>query len=110
MIPKGDSKDRGESKAEAPGVKTNIEPQDDFLTRDIDDEDAIDVGDDLGVVVDGKEYYGTIIAFDDENGTVTIVVKETGLMVTGDQSAMFLDEYWVNHCSSAVTSFLRVMR
>ena len=58
---------------------------------DDDDEDAIDVGDDAGVVVDGEEYYGTIIAFDDDEGTVTIEDEETGDQVTGDQSTMFLE-------------------
>ena len=42
-------------------------------------------------MVDGEEYYGTIIAFDDDEGTVTIEDEETGDRVTGDQSTMFLE-------------------
>jgi len=56
-----------------------------------DDEDAIDVGDEAGVVIDGEEYYGTIISFDDEEGTVTIEDDESGEQVTGDQDSMFLE-------------------
>ena len=55
------------------------------------DEDAIDVGDEAGVVIDGEEYYGTIISFDDEEGTVTIEDDESGEQVTGDQDSMFLE-------------------
>ena len=67
------------------------EDYDDEDYDDEDDEDAIDVGDEAGVVVDGEEYYGTIIAFDDDEGTVTIEDEETGDRVTGDQSTMFLE-------------------
>ena len=69
----------------------DYDDDDDEDYDDEDDEDAIDVGDDAGVVVDGEEYYGTIIAFDDDEGTVTIEDEETGDQVTGDQSTMFLE-------------------
>lgn len=62
-----------------------------YEDEEYDDEDAIDVGDEAGVVVDGEEFYGTIISFDDDEGTVTIEDDESGEHVTGDQDAMFLE-------------------
>jgi Ca2+-binding EF-hand superfamily protein/ribosomal protein S27AE len=55
------------------------------------DEDGIGVGDEAGIVIDGEEFYGTIISFDDDEGTVTIEDDESGENVTGDQDSMFLE-------------------
>ena len=55
------------------------------------DDDDIDVGDWIGLELDGKEYFGEIIEFDDDEGTVTIETED-GDEITGDQDDMFIDE------------------
>jgi Ca2+-binding EF-hand superfamily protein len=59
--------------------------------EDDDEEDEIDVGDWVGVEKDGKEIFGEIIEFDDDEGTVTIETED-GDEITGDQDDMFLVE------------------
>lgn len=55
------------------------------------DDDDIDVGDWIGLEVDGEEYFGEIVEFDDDEGTVTIETED-GEEITGDQEDMFLDD------------------
>ena len=55
------------------------------------DEDGTDVGDSIGLEVDGKEYFGEIIEFDDDEDTVTIETDD-GEEITGEQDDMFLDD------------------
>ena len=76
---------------EAP-VDLEIEESDDEEDEDDEyDDDDIDVGDWIGLEIDGDEFYGEIIEFDDDEGTVTIETDE-GEEVTGDQEDMFLDD------------------
>ena len=56
-----------------------------------DEEDDIDVGDWVGIEIKGKEIFGEIMEFDDDEGTVTIQTED-GKEITGDQEAMFLDD------------------
>jgi hypothetical protein len=56
-----------------------------------DDEDAIDIGSHVGLTLDEEEVYGTIIEFDDDEGTVTIKEDGTGDEVTGYQDDMFVE-------------------
>ena len=58
---------------------------------DEDGEDTIDVGSHIGLVLDDEEVFGTILEFDDEEGTVTIEEDGTGDLVTGYQDDMFLE-------------------
>ena len=76
---------------EAP-TDLEIEESDDEEDEDeeYDDED-IDVGDWVGLEIDGEEFFGEIVEFDDDEGTVTIETDE-GEEVTGDQEDMFLDD------------------
>ena len=63
-------------------------------SEDDDDEDYdddIDVGDWIGLEVDGEEFYGEIVEFDDDEGTVTIATED-GEEITGDQDDMFLED------------------
>jgi hypothetical protein len=55
------------------------------------DEDDIDVGSSVGLDVDGEEFFGIIIKFDDDEGTVTIETED-GEEITGDEDDMFLDD------------------
>ena len=59
--------------------------------EEFEDDDDIDIGDWVGLDLDGKEYFGEIIEFDDDEGTVTIETED-GDEVTGDQEDMFLEE------------------
>ena len=56
-----------------------------------DEDDEIDVGSHIGLVFDDEEVFGTIVEFDDEEGTVTIEEDGTGDLVTGYQDDMFLE-------------------
>ena len=67
---------------------------DDDESEDDDDEDYdddIDVGDWIGLEVDGEEFFGEIVEFDDDEGTVTIETED-GEEITGDQDDMFLED------------------
>ena len=71
------------------------EDDDDDESDDDDDdddyEDDIDVGDWIGIEVDGEEFFGEIVEFDDDEGTVTIETED-GEEITGDQDDMFLED------------------
>ena len=69
-----------------------FEDDDDEEFEDDDDEDEdIDIGHWIGLELDGKEYFGEIVEFDDDEGTVTIETED-GDEITGDQDDMFIDE------------------
>jgi len=55
------------------------------------DDDEIGVGDWIGLEVDGKEFFGEIIEFDDDKDTV-LIEQDDGDEVTGNQSDMFFHE------------------
>ena len=67
--------------------------EDEEIDDDEEDEadEDIDIGDWIGLELDGKEYFGEIIEFDDDEGTVTIETDD-GDEITGDQDDMFIDE------------------
>ena len=56
------------------------------------EEDEIDIGSYIGLVLDDEEVFGTIVEFDDEEGFVTIEEDGTGDLVTGYQDDMFLED------------------
>ena len=59
-------------------------------SEDVDDGE-IDVGSHIGLMFDGEEVFGTILEFDDDEGTVTIEEDGTGDLVTGYQEDMFVE-------------------
>ena len=67
-----------------------VEVEEDDVEEDQDEE--LDVGSYVGLDIDGEEYYGTIIEFDDEEETVTIEEEETGDEIVGYQDEMFIPE------------------
>ena len=71
-------------------VADDEDEEDDSDEEEYDDDD-IDVGDWIGLEVDGDEFFGEIIEFDDDEGTVTIETED-GEEITGDQEDMFLDD------------------
>ena len=72
-------------------------PEDDEERLDNDDDEyeddeEIDIGSYIGLVLEDEEVFGTIIEFDDEEGLVTIEEDGTGDLVTGYQDDMFLED------------------
>ena len=67
------------------------EEEDSDEEDDEDDEDEIDIGSRIGIELDGEEFFGEIIEFDDDEGTVTIIDEESGDEITGMQDEMFLE-------------------
>ena len=63
----------------------------DYDDEDYEDDDEIDVGSWIGLEIDGEEYFGEILEFNDDKGTVTIETEE-GEEITGDQDDMFLED------------------
>ena len=55
------------------------------------DDDDIDIGFWVGLDIDGDEFFGEIIEFDDDEGTVTIETED-GEEIIGYQDEMFLDD------------------
>ena len=80
----------------------NVEESDDNETSeteqveeeevDTGEEEGLDIGSFVGLDIDGEEYYGTIIEFDDEEETVTIEEEESGDEIVGYQDEMFIPE------------------
>ncbi len=50
----------------------------------------IDIGSDIGLVLEDEEFYGVIIEFDDDEGLVTIETED-GEEITGYQDDMFIE-------------------
>ena len=72
---------------------SEVEIEDEEKSEDDDEEDsAPDIGDYVGLDIDGEEYYGTILEFDDDEDTVVIEDEETGDEIVGYQDEMFIPE------------------
>jgi Ca2+-binding EF-hand superfamily protein/RNA polymerase subunit RPABC4/transcription elongation factor Spt4 len=72
--------------------ETEQESDDDVESEEESDSDELDIGSYVGVDIDGEEYYGTILEFDDDEDTVTIEEDETGDEITAYQDEMFIPE------------------
>jgi len=57
-----------------------------------DSEDDINVGSHIGLTVEGWEYFGIIIEFEDVDKLVTIKEDSSGDEITGSQDNMFIEE------------------
>ncbi len=55
------------------------------------EDDEIDIGSHIGLTLEDEEVFGTILEFDDDEGTVTIEEDGTGDLITGYQEDMFLE-------------------
>ena len=87
-----DDEDDDDSDDEDDDDSDDDDEEDDEDSDDDDDEDDdIDVGDWIGLEIDGDEFFGEIIEFDDDDGTVTIETED-GEELTGDQDDMFLED------------------
>ena len=81
-----------EETEEEPEEESVDEPDDDMESEEESDSDELDIGSYVGVDIDGEEYYGTILEFDDDEDTVTIEEDETGDEITAYQDEMFIPE------------------
>lgn len=91
-----DSEEESEEEEEVDSENVD-EESDEEESEEIDEEvesesDELDIGSYVGVDIDGEEYYGTIVEFDDEEDTVTIEEDETGDEITAYQDEMFIPE------------------
>ena len=86
-----ESDDADDESDDADDDDESDDADDDESDDDDDDSDGIDVGDWVGIEIDGEEFFGEIIEFDDEENTVTIETEDEE-EVTGDQDDMFLDD------------------
>ena len=75
-----------------------VESESEETDDDLDEEESnseneeLDIGSYVGVDIDGEEYYGTIVEFDDDEETVTIEEEESGDEITAYQDEMFVPE------------------
>jgi Ca2+-binding EF-hand superfamily protein/RNA polymerase subunit RPABC4/transcription elongation factor Spt4 len=89
--------------ADGEEVEETVSPDEEDETSDgydepDEDEDAeadgsdadIDIGSEIGLVLEGEEFYGVIIEFDDEEGLV-VIETEDGEEITGYQDDMFIE-------------------
>ena len=89
-----DEDDDDESDEDDDDDSDEDDDDDDDSDEDDDDDDYdddIDIGDWVGLDIDGEEFFGEIVEFDDDEGTVTIETED-GEEVTGDQDDMFLED------------------
>mgnify|MGYP001581661936 CR=1 FL=1 len=91
-----DSEDESEEESEEES-EDESEESDEQETEEDEQEsgsgsDELDIGSYVGVDIDGEEYYGTIVEFDDKEDTVTIEEDETGDEITAYQDEMFIPE------------------
>ena len=75
-------------------VESEGEEMDDGLDEEesSSENEELDIGSYVGVDIDGEEYYGTIVEFDDDEETVTIEEEESGDEITAYQDEMFVPE------------------
>ena len=83
-----DNDDAEESEDEEAAENEEIE-EDDVAENE---GEELDIGSFVGLDIDGEEYYGTIIEFDDEEETVTIEEEDSGDEIVGYQDEMFIPE------------------
>jgi len=86
-----DSDEDDEDDSDEEDEDDSDEDEEDDSDEDEEDDDGISVGDHIGLEVDGEEFFGDIIKFDDDDETVTIETED-GDKITGDQEDMFLED------------------
>jgi len=93
----GDDSDVGEDNEvsddlqEEEGVEEDDTDEEIGDGEDDGDDDSIDIGSHVGLTFEDEEVFGTIIEFDDDEGTVTIEEDGSGDLVTGYQEDMFIE-------------------
>ena len=93
----GDKEDEGEKvdseeETEEDGDSGEEEDseQDEEESEETNSDADIDIGSEIGLVLEDEEFYGTIIEFDDDEGLVTIETED-GEEITGYQDDMFIE-------------------
>ena len=79
---------------ESEEVESEGEEHDDDLDEEesSSENEELDIGSYVGVEIDGEEYYGKIVEFDDDEETVTIAEEDSGDEITAYQDEMFVPE------------------
>ena len=86
-----DGDEDGDSDDDDDDSDDDEDDSDDDEDDDSEGEDEIDIGSRIGVEVDGKEYFGEIIEFNDEEETVVIEDEDSGDEITAMQDDMFVE-------------------
>ena len=86
-----DDDEDGDSDDDDDDSDDDEDDSDDDEDDDSEGEDEIDIGSRIGVEVDGKEYFGEIIEFNDEEETVVIEDEDSGDEITAMQDDMFVE-------------------
>jgi hypothetical protein len=95
---KGDSDgEETEEVEETVSTEEEDETNDGYDEPDEDEDDPaggsdadIDIGSEIGLVLEGEEFHGVIIEFDDDEGLV-VIETEDGEEITGYQDDMFIE-------------------
>lgn len=89
--------DEPESNEDEASEEVDLEMDEAFDEEELDedveeeDDDAVDIGSRIGLDLgDGEELFGTIVEFNDDEGTVVITDEETGEEVEAPQDMMFV--------------------
>ena len=89
--------DEPESSEDEASEEVDLEMDEAFDEEELDedveevDDDAVDIGSRIGLDLgDGEELFGTIVEFNDDEGTVVITDEETGEEVEAPQDMMFV--------------------
>ncbi len=70
-----------------------VEDSEDVKEQEVEyDDDEIDIGSHIGLILEDEEVFGVIIEFDDDENLVTIEEDGTGDLVTGYQDDMFIED------------------
>lgn len=83
--------DSDEEDADEAEDEEDDEAEDEEDDDDADEDGEVDIGSWVGLDIEGEEYFGEIIEFDDEEGTVTIETED-GEEITAYQDEMFFDD------------------
>lgn len=86
--------DEPESNEDEASEEVDLDMDEAFDEEELDEgveEDAVDIGSRIGLDLgDGEELFGTIVEFNDDEGTVVITDEETGEEVEAPQDMMFV--------------------
>lgn len=86
-----DDESAEEFQEEEDEVDSSEEDEDAGGADDEEGDDSIDIGSHIGLVLEDEEVFGTILEFDDDEGTVTIEEDGSGDLITGYQEDMFIE-------------------
>ena len=87
---KVDSEEETEEDGDSGEEEDSEQDEEEEESEEINSDADIDIGSEIGLVLEDEEFYGTIIEFDDDEGLVTIETED-GEEITGYQDDMFIE-------------------